>query len=336
MHRIRGRKNHASSRISEKLYLDVNGARQGMFIRSRNRELPVLLYLHGGLPEYFLTEHYSSPLDDLFTVAWWEQRGCGMSYRHGVDQEAITAAQLISDTLAVTDYLRRRFGKDAIYLLGHSGGSFIGIQAAQQSPERYTAYIGMAQMVDQLQSEIVAWDYMVKRFRDSGDNRMVSRLLAAPVTLDAGTPGPYLAVRDRAMHKLGVGTTHTMKSILTGIFLPSLMTSRYTWAEKVRLWQGKRAAGVSTLWDEMISTDLRETLRALDVPAFFFHGRHDYTCSCSYDLAREFAAGLRAPAKAFYTFELSAHTPILEEPDRAAIILREEVLTGSPTSADPQ
>lgn len=318
--------------ISEKLRLDVNGTEQGMFIRSRSPELPVLLYLHGGLPEYFLTEHYASPLEDFFTVVWWEQRGSGMSYRRESARETITVAQIISDTFVVTDYLRRRFGKETIYLLGHSGGSFIGIQAAHQSPERYAAYIGMAQMVDQLQSEILAWNYMIDRFRDSGDARMVRRLQAAPVTVSSGTPKQYLAVRDRAMHRLGVGTTRTMRSVITGVFLSSLMSPQYTWAEKARLWQGKRAAGVSALWGEMISTDLSDAVRALAVPAFFLHGRHDYTCS--FELARDFVAGLQAPAKGFYTFELSAHTPILEEPGRAATILREDVLTGSPSCAD--
>jgi pimeloyl-ACP methyl ester carboxylesterase len=48
----------------------------------------------------------------------------------------MTVAQFVADTLAVTDYLRERFGQDKIYLLGHSWGSFIGIQAAQRAPER--------------------------------------------------------------------------------------------------------------------------------------------------------------------------------------------------------
>ena len=50
--------------------------------------------------------------------------------------------QLISDTVAVTNYLRDRFGKEKIYLMGHSGGTFIGIQTAAREPELYYAYIG--------------------------------------------------------------------------------------------------------------------------------------------------------------------------------------------------
>jgi len=39
--------------ISEKIHVEVNGVRQGMFIKSRNPSNPVLLFLHGGtgMPE---------------------------------------------------------------------------------------------------------------------------------------------------------------------------------------------------------------------------------------------------------------------------------------------
>jgi alpha-beta hydrolase superfamily lysophospholipase len=37
----------------------------------------------------------------------------------------MTVEQVISDTLAVTNYLRNRFHKEKIYLMAHSGGSFL-------------------------------------------------------------------------------------------------------------------------------------------------------------------------------------------------------------------
>jgi hypothetical protein len=57
---------------------------------------------------------------------------------------------------------------------------------------------------------------MLQQFKENGNRRMVQKLEAAPVTMTDGTPDAYLAVRDEAMHSLGVGTTHDMKSVIDG------------------------------------------------------------------------------------------------------------------------
>jgi pimeloyl-ACP methyl ester carboxylesterase len=208
--------------ISEKSFININGVRQGMFIRGKNVTNPVLLYLHGGLPEYFLTECYPISFEEDFTVIWWEQRGAGLSYSPSLPRDTVTVEQLISDTLSLTNYLQHRFGKEKIYLMAHSGGSFFGLQAAARTPNLYYAYVGIAQMVHQLESERLAYEYMLERFRQAGDSRMVRKLKAARVSITGGTPDAYLALRDRAMHSLGVGTTRDIKSVVSGIVLPSL------------------------------------------------------------------------------------------------------------------
>ncbi len=96
--------------------------------------------------------------------------------------------QMISDTLDVTNYLRKRFDKEKIYLMGHSGGTFIGIQAAARHPDLYYAYIAELQMADQLQSEVLAYDYMLGQFRENGNSKMVQKLEASPVTAAGGVP----------------------------------------------------------------------------------------------------------------------------------------------------
>jgi pimeloyl-ACP methyl ester carboxylesterase len=318
--------------ISEKDFVDINGVEQGMFIKSKDRRHPVLLYLHGGMPDYFLTRRYPTGLEDLFTVVWWEQRGSGLSYGAAMPPESMTLEQMISDTLEMTEYLRRRFGQEKIYLMGHSGGTFIGVQAAARAPQLYYAYIGMAQMSNQLESEKSAYEYMLGRFKESGDARMVRKLEAAPVTTAEGTPGKYLALRDIAMHGLGIGTTHDMKSVISGIFLPSLTSREYTLTEKINMWRGKSRSGVSLLWDKMLSTDLAKEVPELAVPVYFFHGIYDYTCS--YAEAKSYFERLKAPVKGFYSFEHSAHSPLFEEPERARKILQEDVLTRSKGLAD--
>lgn len=318
--------------IAEKLYLTINGVEQGMFIKGKDVNNPLLLYLHGGMPDYFLTETYPTGLEDLFTVVWWEQRGSGMSYSPAIPPETMTLEQMIADTLTLTNYLRQRFGQEKIYLMGHSGGTFIGIQVAAQAPELYHAYIGVAQMSNQRQSEKLAYDYMLQQFKAQGNANMVRKLEAAPVTMTGGVPDAYRRLRDPAMHTLGIGTTHDMKSVITGIFLPSWQSRDYTLGEKLDLWRGKATSGIASLWDEMLATDLSEQVTAFRLPVYFFSGIYDYTCNHS--LAQAYFAKIQAPVKGFYTFAHSAHSPIFEEPDRTRQILREDVLVGANQLAD--
>jgi pimeloyl-ACP methyl ester carboxylesterase len=161
---------------------------------------------------------------------------------------------------------------------------------------------------------------------------MVRKLEAAPVTLTGGTPAGYRAVRDDAMHSLGIGTTHDMKSVVTDIVLESLKSRDYTLMEKFNLWRGKAPSGISVVWDEMVVTDLNQTVPALALPVYFFEGIYDYTCS--YTEAKAYFAQLKTPVKGFYTFAQSAHSPIFEEPAKARRILREDVLEGTDNLAD--
>jgi pimeloyl-ACP methyl ester carboxylesterase len=318
--------------ISEKIFVNINGVQQGMIIKSKDATHPVLLYVHGGMPDYFLTQKYPSGLEDYFTVVWWEQRGSGLSYSTGVPTETLTSEQLISDTLEVTNYLRNRFGKEKIYLMGHSGGTFIGIQAAAQAPELYYAYIGVAQMSNQLESERLAYDYMLQKFIENGNTKMVGKLEVAPVTIKDGIPDSYLALRDGAMHSLGIGTTHDMKSVISGIFLPSLAFREYTLMEKVNLWRGKSQSGVSPIWDEITATDLTTQVTELEIPVYILAGRHDYTVN--YDLQKNYFMKINAPKKGFYTFENSAHSPLFEEPKGFIEIMVNDVLNGNVNLAD--
>ena len=325
--------NPLAGSISEKIQVNINGVEQGMIIESKDVNNPVLLFLHGGpgMPEYFLTKRYPTGMENYFTVVWWDQRGAGLSYRSDILPETITYEQLISDTLEVTNYLRNRFGKEKIYLMGHSGGSFIGIQAAARAPELYYAYIGVSQMAYQLKSEQLAYEYMHAKYKEKGDTKMVRKLEAAQPQMSVPLPEAYDSLRDGAMHSLGIGTTHKMKSVVTGVFLPSWLNREYTLGEKINLWRGKFFSK-KILWNEMLATDLTKQVTELQIPIYFFHGLFDYTDS--YTLAKDYFEQIQAPVKGFYTFDQSAHSPIFEEPEKVGEILLKDVLSGADSLAD--
>ncbi|NUB46112.1 alpha/beta hydrolase [Fertoebacter nigrum] len=306
-----------------------------MIIQSMDVTHPVLLFLHGGpgMPEFFLNTTHPAGLERDFTVVWWDQRGAGLSYDPDIPPDSMTVAQMIADTVAVTQYLLGRFGQEKVYLLGHSWGSFLGLQVAAAAPELFHAYIGMGQVSFQLRSEVAAHRIMTDQYRARGDENMVRRLEAAPVSMAQGLSAAYLHLRDDAMHGLGVGTTRDMASVISGVFVQVWQCRAYTLREKIGIWQGMRWSR-NLLWEDFIATDLSTRVRALAVPMYFFTGRHDLTAN--HNLAAEFFDRIDAPVKGFYTFENSAHSPVFEEPARAREILRTDVLAGKTSLADPR
>jgi pimeloyl-ACP methyl ester carboxylesterase len=311
--------------LSERVFVAINGVRQGMIIQGTDISHPVLLFLHGGpgMPEYFLNATYPTGLERHFTMVWWDQRGAGLSFGPDIPPESMTVAQMIADTIAVTHYVRQRFKQDRIYLIGHSWGSFLGIQVAAQAPQLFHAYIGMGQVSWQLRSEVVARGYMIDQYRAKGDTAMVRKLGAAPASLEDGLSPDYLGLRDAAMHGLGIGTTRAMTSVITGVFVPVWRCRAYTWREKINIWRGLSFCR-RFLWEDFIRTDLTFQMHALDLPVYFLTGLHDYTAN--HRLARSFFDQISAPVKGFYSFANSAHSPLFEEPQRARDIMITDVL----------
>ncbi|RPI59397.1 MAG: alpha/beta hydrolase [Ignavibacteriales bacterium] len=315
--------NKLKNSISEKLFLDINGSKQGMFIKSKNLDNPVILYLHGGMPVYFLTEKYPTHLEDNFTIVWWDQRNCGISYSSGSSQNKATIEQLVDDTIVLTKYLLERFNKKKIYLMGHSGGTFLGAYVIDKVPELYEAYIGMAQMSDQFLSEKLACNYILNKYTEMNNKKMVERFEKFSFDDQNKIPIEYLKMRDDAMHELGIGTMRKMKNVATDLFLPSLYFSEYSLSDKYHLWAGKSKFGISQNWEKMARTNLIETKNYFKIPVYFFHGLYDYTCS--YELTKKYFDEIKAPIKGFYTFDQSAHSPLFEEPEKINKILINDI-----------
>lgn len=318
--------------MTEKIMVEINGFRQGMILQSQDPGNPVLLFLHGGpgSPEIAFTQDYPTGLDRLFTVCWWEQRGSGLSYSRRIPKSAMTIEQMMDDAIAVTNYLRNRFGKEKIYLMGHSWGSILGLLTVQKSPELFEAYIGMGQVVRQRESECLGYAYMLEQFRAAGNQKMVRKLERFPLDKGGEISMKYLGLRSVGMGKLGIGIMHHSASFLDSVKIV-LRYRGYTVREKFKFALGN-SFSLKCFLDFLIHSDFSEKVPSLKVPVYIFQGRYDY--QVSYALAREFAKGLQAPVKGFYTFENSAHSPCFEEPEIMCRILSRDVLRGKTELAD--
>lgn len=323
--------------ISEKTFLTIGGVRQGMFIRSKNTGNPVLLYVHGGpaFPNFFLFEKYKPGLENHFTVCYWEQRGGGLSYSPEISPESMTFEQLTSDAIEVTNYLRIRFRKDKIYIMAHSGGTPIAIQAVAKEPQLYHAYIAMAQITRQWESEKIAYHFMKEKYAASGNWKALKEIKKYPVAESISGVVSFFKspFRDKAMHELGIGTTRKMKSVITGVFIPVWLCKAYTVREKINIWVSKlKFVKKARFTDELFKMDIPELVPKLEIPVYFFNGKYDLTVNVN--LSKAYLEKLEAPVKGFYMFENSAHSPLFEEPEKAERIIFSDVLTGTNSFAD--
>jgi pimeloyl-ACP methyl ester carboxylesterase len=120
------------------------------------------------------------------------------------------------------------------------------------------------------------------------------------------------------MNKYGIGIIRENFS-MTDFMKDILFFKGYTFSEKINYSRGSLFS-LDHLWDNVIDDNLFESSTSFQVPIFLTHGKWDY--QVSYTLAREWFDKIDAPEKAFFSFENSAHSPNMEEPEKFVQIIR--------------
>jgi proline iminopeptidase len=168
----------------------LGGIDQWISIRGTDRRNPILLMIHGG-PGYVSMStswYFQRAWEEYFTVVNWDQRGAGKTFAANdpdVVTPTITIDRMIADAEELLLWLRREFGRERIFVLGHSWGSYVGLIIAQRHPEWLHAYIGLAQVTDLLESERRGWRFALDAARVDNNAEAISALQAiAPYAVD--------------------------------------------------------------------------------------------------------------------------------------------------------
>ena len=323
--------------IAEKVWLEVGGIKQGMFIRGEDPTNPVILYVHGGPGTPMLQfisylekrEHHNERLEKYFTVCYWDQRGAGMTYSRSTDPSKMTVEQMVEDTREVTEYLISRFGQDKIYLLGHSWGSYLGVKTIEKYPENYLAYIGIGQVSNSTESERLSYNYMLSHARDINDIGAIEKLEkfdpyaeGFPMLQEEGHQLDYLIARTELLNRYGLGHVRQFPQGMTfnGAILRTLFEFKgYTLTEKIGWFLGVDFSMIH-LFHIPMDDDLFASSTEFEIPFYIVHGTYDY--QVSQVLAERYLDCLKAPQKEFFKFDNSAHSPNLEEPEKFIEVFR--------------
>lgn len=87
-----------------------------------------------GYQNIYIEQNYPTGIENEFVVCYLEYRGTSLSYNSNITAESMTTEQYIKDVIAVTNYLQERFVQEKIYIMGHSFGTYIGIQTVKNIP----------------------------------------------------------------------------------------------------------------------------------------------------------------------------------------------------------
>ncbi len=297
--------------IAELTTVDINGHGLAMMIRGSSVHNPVLLFLAGGPggSEMGAMRKHLPTLERHFTVVTWDQRGTGKSYDALDPTHTYTLKSTIGDTIAVTNYLRDRFGQDKIYLLGQSWGSTLGVLAVQDRPELYRAFIGTGQMVSQLATDRIFYSDTLAWARKTGNHGLADQLTKI------GLP-PYDRMLDyetALAHEHEVYPyNHTGNSEGVGGFSENFFVSEYALIDQVHL-LGAFMDTFSVLYPQLQNIDFRRTATSFPIPMFFVEGAHE-----AGGRAQPFAQWypmIHAPIKDLTVLDTSGHRPLWEQPN---------------------
>jgi len=306
--------------IAETHYLRLGGLDQWVMIRGESIANPLLILLHGGpgFSEMRLFRRFNHPLEKIFTVVYWDQRGSGKSFDRKIPKSSMTVEQFITDLDELVDAACKRVGQNRVAILGHSWGTVLGTLYAARFPNKVVSYVGAAQIGDGAKGESLSYAFALTEAERLGNRKVLKKLRAIG-------PPPHSAAglwteRTCVQRLEGVGGNamwKMMRVLLAGpesslLDLPNIL-------------RGFKFS-LDAMWTEAASLNLLELVPELKMPVYILVGRNDHWVLPEASVA--YFDALIAPSKQLVWFENSGHEMFVDEPAKFNATMAELVRPG--------
>ncbi len=161
--------------LNQEKRMMINGALQYILLLAEHKDLPLLIYVHGGpgdaaLP---LLLHYQKELASKYTLVLWEQRGAGKSYYEFGQYENLLLDDYVQDLHEIVQYVLKRFHQEKVYLCAHDFGTIIGFLFLQQYPQLVHTYIGISQVVNMKKAMRLRLRYAIENSKPIVANKLL-------------------------------------------------------------------------------------------------------------------------------------------------------------------
>ncbi len=303
--------------LREHAYVPIGGIEQWITIDGEDCANPVILFVHGGPgnPLSPFVDQLYGEWKDSYTIATWDQRLSGRTYRRNepvteVTEERLAATslsigQLVADGIEVAEYLRHRLGKRKIILTGSSWGSVLGVHMAHERPDLFYAYVGVAQLINARENLAASYTATLEEAQGRQDN-------AAIETLEEIGPPPWTNPRNfgrmrRIIRKYETeNTSPSPKLEIAAEYSSDADRAAYEAGEEISFikYVGLKGDGIST------QVDLPTLGERFALPMFFLQGEEDLLTRSS--VTSGYYASLQAPSKNMIVVPLAGHDPNFE------------------------
>lgn len=308
-------------KVEEKFWMNLGNEKQYVEIAGESDINPVLLFIHGGpgWPQTPQLRYFNSGLTKAFTLATWDQRGSGKSYRYDSIVENLTLEQIVSDAHELTQFLKEKFKQKKIFLAGFSWGSNIGLMLVQKYPEDYQAYVGISQVINIKQGMEVTQKWLSEKATKKNDTttlNILKRLQENDSSLCSKPLDCFIKQYELVTKYNGAVFNPKSDKEVEKAMTKYDDYKNYDW-NKIFL----QSAG--HLEKDMFSADFSAVTK-IDIPVYFIAGRHDWNVPSV--LVEEFVKKIHAPHKEMIWFENSGHGPLEEEPEKFNSIMIKKLI----------
>jgi len=296
--------------IDDEFFVKSGGEELYIKVRGQNFDNPVLLFLHGGPGELtgpLSFQAYAGPeLEKHFVVGYLHQRNTCKS--PSVPVATLTVEQFVKDVYNVVEFLRKKFNKDKIFLLGHSFGGILGYMylIEYEDNNNIEKFVSAGGAFSAVSLEENGYKTVLELAKKTNNQQALKKL-------DALGPPPYETFQEGMVWRmLAMNILNGMNEGITkNLQMPKVLsiTGIETFNPE---WLKKATAIGNAMWSELNTIDIEDEVKKISIPILMIAGAKDIMVP--FRLMEKGYENLGGEKESFI-LEKSNHMMFIDEPD---------------------
>lgn len=266
----------ANNEISELYTFSLGGYPQKVLIEGKQKDLPVVIFLHGGpgnpVPFSIGCRGLFPEFTDRFIMVYWDQLGCGAN--NHVIAEQFTIDSFVTMAEDLIHEVKKLFPKNKILLFATSWGSILSARVLERTGKLVNGVVACGQIVKEVFFNQEVYDELeMAGLPVEKLNRIkqvdVDKITSKDMQLVSSSIRKYTSG-----YQNKAGEAAPMGGIIYGL----LTSPDYRFKDFKAVMINGYLNNIS-LWKEILKVDLSDTLQKLQTPYIMIQGETDIVAS---------------------------------------------------------